>query len=368
VWEWTRHLRSVDIRQATGCRLGRAVKDARGRILLAAGTCLTPGLCEALLRRGFLQVYVFDGLADDLAPRDAIAESTRALAQTAVHQCFQAIERGQGDDLPLRQALCAVDQVLEDLTAARDAVLELSALRSVSDYTYVHSVHVCVYSLMIGQALGLSGPDLRQLGVGALLHDVGKVLCADLCNRPGPLRPEEWARIRQHPIDGFEMLRRHHELPLLAAHVAYQHHERLDGSGYPRGLRDGKILSFARIVAVADVYDAMTADRPHCRAQPPERAMAVLRDGAGVLFDAEAVQTLMRRLALYPTGTPVLLADGTVAVVVRQGADPSHPVVRPLGRAGRVFREREEVAAVGERAVAQVLTHWPAWLRSAAPA
>jgi putative nucleotidyltransferase with HDIG domain len=245
-------------------------------------------------------------------------------------------------------------------------VLELSALRNVSDYTYAHSVHVCVYSVLIGQSLGLHGSDLRHLGVGALLHDVGKVLCADLCNRPDALGPEDWARIRQHPIDGFEMLRQHRDLHLFVAHVAYQHHERLDGSGYPRGLREGKILPFARIVAVADVYDAMTADRPHASAQAPQDAASALLEGAGRLFDREAVRAFLQRLAMYATGTPVLLADGTVAVVARQGASPAEPVVRLLGRGGAAFGAQEEVPATGEHAIAQILPQWPAWLRGRA--
>lgn len=355
----------MDVRNAVGSQLGTAVKDERGRILLAAGTPLTEGLCDALVRRGFMQVFVRDGIADDVIPRDTLASGTRDLAESTARKCFQRLGRGEG--LPLQAVVGTVNAILEDLSRAHGAVLEFATLRSVSDYTFTHSVNVCVYSLLIGQAMGVVGGDLRSLGSGALLHDVGKILCADLCGRPGPLSPEDWVRMRQHPIDGFEMLRQHHELHLFAAHIAYQHHERLDGSGYPRGLRNGKILPFARIVAVADVFDAMTADRPHAAARLYSEAMAFVGTGAGTLFDTEVVRVFMRRMAIYPTGTPVLLADGTVGVVVDQGAQPGEPLVRLLGRGGRIYEDHEPVPAIGDRAVSQVLAQWPRWLRPERP-
>lgn len=354
-------MRSVEIRDAAGCRLGCAVKDERGRVLLAPGTPLTGGLCDALVRRGFLQVLVFDGIADDVSPKDTLSATTRSLALHTARESFQQASRG--DALPVQVVLRAVDLIMEDISSARGAVLEFATLRSVSDYTYMHSVNTCVYSLLIGQAIGVTGTDLRSLGTGALLHDVGKILCADLCTREGPLSPEDWVRIKQHPIDGFEMLRQHHELHLFAAHIAYQHHERMDGSGYPRGLVGSKILPFARIVAVADVFDAANSDRPHARGRSLNEAMAEVRDGSGTLFDVEVVRAFMRRMAVYPSGTPVLLLDGTVAVVVAQGQTPQEPVVRLMGRAGHVFAQGEEVRAEGERAVSQVLAQWPGWLR-----
>ncbi len=359
-------MRSAEVRNAAGLRLGYAVKDERGRVLLAAGTELTSGLCEALVRRGYMQVYVLDGIADEVAPQDELATRTRNVATQTARQCFQRLARGEA--LPFTNVLESVELILADLSNAGGAVLEFACLRSVSDYTYVHSVNVCVYSLLIGQAMGVHGEELRALGAGSLLHDVGKVLCADLVANPNHLTPEEWARMRQHPIDGFEMLRQHRELHLFAPHIAYQHHERLDGSGYPRGLRGDKILPLARMVAVADVYDAMVAHRPFTVAKPPHLAMEELRAGAGTLFDDQAVQVFIRRMAIYPSGTPVLLADGSVAVVVGQTATAGAPLVRVLGHSGSVHPVPEDRTASGERAVVEVLNRWPRWLQNTRPA
>lgn len=348
--------------EAVGLRLGQAVRDNRGRVLLAVGTPITAGLCHALIQRGYRKVYAFDGVADDVTPRDALAERTRVIAGATARVCFQRME--QGGRLPVRALGETVDAILADLAVARNVVLEFVTLRSISDYTFEHSVNVCVYALLIGNALGLAGEELRALGMGALLHDVGKILCADLIAKEGKLSEEDWVRVRQHPVDGFEMLRPHHDLHLYVAHVAYQHHERLDGSGYPRGLVGDKILPVARIVAASDVYDAMTTDRPHARGRPAHVAMDVLRQGAGTLFDERVVQAFSQRVAVYPAGTPVLLADGTVAVVAGQGAIPGEPLVRLLGRAGEPYADQREVAARGEAAVLQVLDHWPSWLEA----
>jgi HD-GYP domain-containing protein (c-di-GMP phosphodiesterase class II) len=163
------------------------------------------------------------------------------------------------------------------------------------------------------------------------------------------------------------MLRQYRELHLFVAHVAFQHHERLDGSGYPRALQGEQILPLARIVAVADTYEAMISDRPFRRGRPPHLAMEELRTHSGHLFEPHVVRTFVQRMAVYPSATPVLLADGSVGVVVGQTANPRAPMVRLLGRAGRRFPEDEEVPAVGAHAIQQVLEQWPRWL-AAAPA
>lgn len=358
-------MRSVDVSVAAGGRLGVAVKDERGRILLAAGTPLTAGLCDALARRGFRQLPIQDGIADDVAPRDGLTAATRALATQTAQACFRSLEGGGA--LPVRGVLAAVDAVLATLAMAHGAILEFATLRSVSDQSYVHSVNVCVYSLVVAQAMGLSGPELRALGAGALLHDVGKVLCADLCGRAEPLSAEDEARLRQHPIDGFEMLRQHHELHLFVAHIAYQHHEHVDGTGYPRALAGARILPVARIVAVANAFDALEAGTPAAKGLPAAEAVRHLLEQAGRAFDPDVVRVLARRLAHYPTGTPIVLSDGSVGIVVGQGVDPARPSVRLLGRAG-VRATFEEVVQVNDQlSITQVLGEWPTWLRRHTP-
>jgi putative nucleotidyltransferase with HDIG domain len=346
-----------------GLRVGYGITDDRGRVLVAAGTRMSAGLCQALVRRGYMQIYVLDGIADDVVPDDALRPQTRALALRTVRSCYRDV--GQGQPLPLEAISRTVDEVLRDLLASGGAATEFASLQGASEPTYLHSVNVCVYALVIGQAMGVHGEELRALGTGALLHDIGKVLCADVCDKPGPLTAEEWTRVRQHPVDGFEMLRQYRELHLFVAHIAFQHHERMDGSGYPRGLQGDQILLLARIAAVADTYDAIISARPFAKGRPPHEAMEELRSRGGNLFDPEVVRTFVQRMAIYPSATPVLLADGSLAVVVTQTTDPTTPVVRILGRAGQVYSDQEEGPASGDHAIRQVLNRWPRWLEEA---
>jgi putative nucleotidyltransferase with HDIG domain len=356
-------VQAVEVDGAVGRPLGQAVRDEQGRVLLAAGVRLTPSLVALLRRRGFRRVWVAEGMPGEVPPSELLAPTTRALAEAAVHDAFRRAAAGAA--VPVAEVTRAVDAILADVEAVPDVAWELDALRSVSAYNYVHSVNVCVYSLLIARELGWPPPELRRLGVGALLHDLGKVFYADLCNKPGRLTEEERRQVERHTVEGFEILRRQRALHLFVAHVAFQHHERLDGQGYPRGLPGDRILPDARVVAVADVYDAMTADRPYAPAAPAAEALAELQRGAGVRYDAEAVRALVRRLAVYPTGTPVRLADGSVAVVVGQTADPHAPRVRLLAHGGRPSPP-EELSATGPRQIREVLAAWPPRLGDAA--
>ena len=351
----------VDTESAVGRVLAQPISDADGRLLLNAGTELTRGIAAALQRRGHFTVYVEDPNAEGIVPQEGVQQRTRDEAAATVRQLFEAINRGER--LPLDGMREHVDAMLGELARVDSPLLELSTLRSINDYTYIHSANVCAYSLLLGSRLGLAGDQLRDLGLGALLHDVGKVFCSDLCNKPGPLTPEEWERVRQHPWDGYTMLRQYTEVPLFAAHIAYQHHERLDGSGYPRGLTAERILPFAKVVGIADVFDAVTSDRSYARAAPPHQAMSLLLAGAGVKFDAEMVRAFSACLAVYPTGSLVLLSDNCIGVVAGQGDDPQYPVVRVLGCSGQRLSRPEEVRLHPDLSVKAVLRRLPLWLQ-----
>lgn len=353
----------VDTESAVGHSLAQPISDGDGRLLLNAGTELTRGITAALERRGHFTVYVEDPNAEGIAPEEGVQQRTRDEAAATVRQLFEGINRG--DRLPLEVMGTHVEAILADLGQARSPLLELATLRSVNDYTYIHSANVCAYVLLLGTRLELGADQLRDLGLGALLHDVGKVFCNDLCSKEGPLTPEEWERVRRHPVDGYTMLRQYPEIPLFAAHIAYQHHERLDGSGYPRGLTSDRILPFAKIVGIADVFDAVTSDRSYARAAPPHQAMSLLLAGAGVKFDAEMVRAFAACLAVYPTGSLVLLSDNSVGVVSAQTEDPQRPQVRVLGVGGKRLERPDEVQLrlSPELEVKAVLRRLPLWLQ-----
>lgn len=309
-----------------GKKVAKTIFTADGRPLLTAGVTLTPAYIEALLRRGFTVVYVQNELLPELVVDEALNSDTRVKATRIIRDTMDKLAAGH--EINVRAVNEAVNDILNDLAGNSDLVVSLSSLRSVDEYTFTHSVNVCAIALIVGQALHYTRQDLHKLGVGALLHDIGKVQMGDLVRKPGRLTAEEWERMKTHPAIGYELLRTNFEISLLSAHVAFQHHERMDGGGYPRGLSGQDIHEFGRIGAVADVYDALASDRPYRKRLDPVSLAAKLGAMAGDHLDPEIVRKLLARIALYPTGSIVLLSTLQVAVVTRQTpGDPAHPVV-----------------------------------------
>jgi HD-GYP domain-containing protein (c-di-GMP phosphodiesterase class II) len=193
-------------------------------------------------------------------------------------------------------------------------------------------VNVAVLSVMTGISLGYNELKLRDLGVGALLHDLGKVKIDErIYNKPGSLTSEEFDTIKLHTTYGFEMLQSMKSVNILCAHVAFQHHERFDGQGYPRGMKGKEIHDFARIVSLADVYDALTADRPYRRALRPYHAVEYLNSMGGTQFDPDLTKAFVEHIAIYPVGSYVNLNTKQKAIVVSVNKpNKTRPVVRVL--------------------------------------
>jgi len=201
----------------------------------------------------------------DLKYRDVVAAETRSNTIKMVKESFNKIE--QKHSLNIRVIKETVSDIVDELLNNRDILFSLSDIRAFDDYTFAHSVNVCILAIMTGITMGYSHTQLNELGVGALLHDIGKLrINLKILNKPGELTRNEFREIKQHPEFGFRILRDYEDLSLLSTHVAYQHHERWDGQGYPRNLVGENILEYARITAVADVYDALLANRPY---RPP---------------------------------------------------------------------------------------------------
>ncbi len=352
--------------RVVGERLGHAIHDRRGRVLLAAGVTLTPRFVSILSRRGYLSVPLHDPLAPDAVPVDVIRDEVRQNATAAMRNVLR--EAGQAGKVATGALQRVVDEILADMAGNPDLAYNVTCLRSLREYTFFHSVNVCVYTLTVAAPLALGRDQLRDLGVGALLHDIGKIYYLDLVNRRGTLTPDEQAVIQQHTQDGYDLLRRQAGINLLSAHVAYQHHERLDGSGYPRGRRGEQVHPWAQAAAVADVYDTITADRTYGKAVPPHAAMAeVWRQAEAGQLNRQFVRQLMLRVAAYPEGTILALESGEIAVVVGQsrlGGD--RPRVRVVADDRLDLAPGEERTVDGggpESTVRRVLADYPPRLR-----
>lgn len=348
--------------QLIGKRLGKSIVGADGRPLLTAGTVLTAAYLDALVRRGFSSVCIDDELTEGIEVGDAVSEETRQRATLVVRETMERITTG-ARDVNLTRARAVVADIISELNQNTDMVHDLSLLRSVDSYTFTHSVNVCVYCLIIGISLGYSRDDLLKLGLGALLHDLGKTQVAELVTKPAALSAGEFERVKEHAEAGYDMIRERREVSLLSAHVAFQHHERLDGSGYPRGLKGDEIHEFGRVAAIADIFDAASADKPYRKGLPPLEVAQALMGMAGSKLDPFMVRKFLGHIALYPTGTIVVLNGGRVGVVAAQNpANPMRPVVRVLtDDDGNLTKPQDvDLATNPDLQIRAVLTDYPA--------
>jgi putative nucleotidyltransferase with HDIG domain len=225
-----------------------------------------------------------------------------------------------------------VDNLAQAVAQNRTALLALTALKNYDNYTFTHMVNVSILTMGQARGIGIDGPLLREFGLSALMHDIGKVRTPpEVLNKPDKLTDEEFAIMRQHVVDGAEILRRTPEMPPLAPVVAFEHHLRIDGTGYPATAeRDGLNLG-TMLCGIADVYDAMRSQRAYQQAFPTDRILAVLQRNDGKQFDQNLVRRFAQLVGIYPAGNLVRLDTGEIAVVVGTYApDPYRPRVRVI--------------------------------------
>jgi HD-GYP domain-containing protein (c-di-GMP phosphodiesterase class II) len=340
--------------------------------LLRAGVKLSSRYAQLLPKAGVGSVWIEDDLGESIELAEPLSVETRAKVHKATGDALvaagAALRSGAGMPGAIVESLNDVaGAMVDDLLDCPDAALVLDDLSSFDDYTHRHSVQVTVLGLLIARrAWSIDGwvdyrgrrrqdrldERLRKLGLGLLVHDVGKLAVPpEILNKPGRLTDDEMAIMRTHAHAGVELLRPA-DLPATAISVVRDHHERIDGSGYPQGLHGAKVQEFPRIAAVADVYDAVTSERVYKPAAPAHVGVSVIRQGAGGQFCPSIVRHFAAVVMPYPVGHEVALPDGRVGVVASVDAEcPDVPTVRVKGRAG-VEEFTVDMTANAERVVA----------------
>jgi putative nucleotidyltransferase with HDIG domain len=273
---------------------------------------------------------------DDAKKQDGIASDIAAIRQmysSAVQAAEVAWQSAEVEGMPdAPAALQTVEGLADAVTQNRTALMALTAMRNYDNYTFTHMVNVSILAMAQARALGIDGRLLREFGMSALMHDIGKVRTPkEILNKPDKLTDDEFAIMRRHVVDGAEILRRTPEMPVLAPIVAFEHHLRLDGSGYPRTVKRESMNLGSMLCAISDVYDAMRSQRAYQQAYPTDRIVAVLKRNEGSQLDQHLVRRFVQLLGIYPPGNLVKLSTGEVAVVLGVHApDPHRPRVRIL--------------------------------------
>ena len=220
-------------------------------------------------------------------------------------------------------------KLIDTLADKKDILVNIADIKMYDDYTFHHSLSVAIMSIAIGMEMGMDRKHLFELGLAGLLHDIGKVsVPIEIINKKGRLTDEEFAVVKMHPVHAANHLRERKLVPDSCYLGIIAHHERWDGTGYPFKLAGERIPFYARILAVADVYDALTSNRPYRIPSPPNEAIEFIMGGTGTHFDEQVVRAFLRKVAPFPTGSHVMLSNNEKATVLKNYPDqPLRPML-----------------------------------------
>jgi putative nucleotidyltransferase with HDIG domain len=252
-----------------------------------------------------------------LAAEARRAASICATAKTAVTSMFQEARMGKALDAEAAEPLVA--EISHSIMRNPGALISLARLKTLDDYTYMHSVAVCALMIALARELGLADGEVREAGMAGLLHDIGKMMIPlEVLNKPGKLTDEEFRIVRAHPAEGHKLLVAGRAVSAVSLDVCLHHHEKVDGSGYPHRLKADSITLFSKMGAICDVYDAITSDRPYKRGWDPAEALRKMAEWSKGHFDERLFHAFVKCIGIYPIGSLVRLSSGRLGVVVEQ--------------------------------------------------
>ncbi len=268
-------------------------------------------------------VYIKEPEVKTPDPKPVLDDKLKTKALDILKDAFET-----HDFVPIENMVAVADELVDTITSDKNVFVNIMDLKSYDDYTFHHSISVAVISIAIAKNMNLPHNTLRQLALCALLHDIGKIEVPKvLINKPDKLTRDEYAQVQEHALNGLSYLKEHDiniesiQLGVLA------HHERYDGQGYPQRLTGDDIPLFGRIIAIADVFDALTSKRPYRDPMSPADAAEYIMGNSGVAFDHEIVKVFMQTMEFYPPGMFIRLSTGQIAVVLRS-EHPLRPIVR----------------------------------------
>jgi HD-GYP domain-containing protein (c-di-GMP phosphodiesterase class II) len=309
-----------DLKSVMASKIREVWIDCSKGVDIADGeTAVSAAESDAQVEDDLLQVHV---AYREIAPVATSVELERAAkichqAKMAVISMFEEARMGKAVDVGGAQKL--VEEISDSVARNPSALISLARLKTVDDYTYMHSVAVCAMMVALGKQLGLDEGQIRSAGLAGLMHDLGKaIMPMDVLNKPGKLTNAEFSIIKTHPEEGYKLLLSGSKVDSMVMDVCLHHHEKVDGSGYPKGLKGDEISLFAKMGAVCDVYDAITSNRPYKSGWDPAESLRKMAEWANGHFDAKVFQGFVKSLGIYPIGSLVRLTSGRLGVVVDQ--------------------------------------------------
>lgn len=334
--------------------IDQAIVDRSGRILIARKTPLDAFLIDALQKMNVSGIYIREGEEDpeehdiEISPNVAKTIETQTVEDRSKVRLSESVKKRVSEGMQylycntsstgFTQAANAISDDLLDAIMENNALaLDVNTLRVSDEYTFRHSVDVATISMIMAKKAGLPREEIRQVGIAGLLHDIGKSLIPkEILNKTGRLSHDEFLIMKKHPLLGYDILKNKKELSPEIIRGALQHHEKMNGQGYPLGLTAPQIGPYARILSVADIYDALVTERPYKKSFSQRDSVEILMTMTEEL-DMEALKSFLGSIILYPVGSTVTLSNGERARVVQNNSNyPLRPRVVGL-RSGKVY-------------------------------
>jgi len=310
--------------------LGKSILNNQGKILLRAGVRLTSNYIKKLHSLGVFYIYVEDSRLEDVLIEDdrlsELKQTTMKSMGTIVKNIYTCNSKN------VKNSLNVVEDLVSYIIELGDVNVSLSDIKTYDNYTYVHCLDTCIMSSFLGMSSGFNEKELKELGIGAILHDVGKTKISDkIINKCGALTNEEFEEIKKHPTYGEEILKKNFNIPDSIIRAVSEHHERFDGKGYPQKLEGKEISKFAKVISICDVYDAVSNNRSYREKYSPSDAYEMILAGSDSLFDCNLVKKFKETFAVYPLGCCLKLSNGVEGYVIKQNANfPDRPIIRVL--------------------------------------
>lgn len=320
-----------------GVALAKPIYDHNNRVLLNENVTLRSSIIRSLINKGVTHIYVKSPITEGVKLKDDIPVSVRvettqqmtkvfkSFAEGKANKKFDAVSRGKS----IKELKDVYDRLLKEMRSSPKLINLLTHLQTGDSGLFEHSLNVSIYAVTMARCLAVKESDIYTLGLGGMFHDIGKSkLDKDLLMKKDRTEEEEkeW---QNHTVYGFDMLRNERDLHLLVSHCAYQHHENIDGSGFPRGLKGPDIHLFAKIIAVADLFDTLTHPGIGRKALLPHEAMEVIMGQCYTRFDPKILDAFRKSVAIYPVGVTVTLNSGAKGVVVDYNIGfPQRPKIR----------------------------------------
>lgn len=332
--------------------LHRQVYSEEGQILLQKGMKLTQKYIERLKDMKINGVYIDCNLSKNIEMVDMIDDQLRNKAVQDVKKLFTFIENDkkiskEEQNKQIQSIAHEIDLIVDQILDHEHTMLNLVDLKLFDNYTFHHCVNVAVIAITIGAALDMSKEKLYKLGLAGILHDIGKTFVPEeILNKKGQLNDEEWELMKDHPFLGFKHIKENYpSIPATSLAGILSHHEKWNGTGYPKGKKGKEIFEFGRIIAIADVYDALTSDRPYRDGLLPHTAVEYIMAMAEDSFDFKIVKKFLENIAPYPLGTILKLSDRRKGIVIKNtpnfGLRPTISIIKD--ESNNIIKENERI-------------------------